>query len=70
LAAGEELSDLQIDLHLSTLKPIHAKWVIKAWGALQEKPEAIKLGWMKAGIKDALDPALADESERIDVIID
>ncbi|ELT89410.1 hypothetical protein CAPTEDRAFT_208943 [Capitella teleta] len=66
LAAGEDLSQLKVDLRLSTLKPVHAKWVITAWKSLNEKLDAILNGWKKVGIASALD--VTDEA--INIIVE
>lgn len=46
-----DLSSLvQPDFRLSVIKPIHAKWVVKALSDVGAKRELIKSGWRKAGI--------------------
>ncbi|ELU06484.1 hypothetical protein CAPTEDRAFT_191083, partial [Capitella teleta] len=44
----------QPDLRLSTLKPLHGQWVVRAWEALRDKPNVLIHGWEEAGIKRAL----------------
>ncbi|ELT92395.1 hypothetical protein CAPTEDRAFT_190870 [Capitella teleta] len=66
LTAGQDPSQLKVNLRLSTLKPVHAKWVMTAWESLYEKPDAILNGWKKAGIASALD--VTDEA--INIIVD
>ena len=36
---------------ISRLKPIHARWMMKAIEQLSIAKETIKLGWRKAGIR-------------------
>jgi hypothetical protein len=45
------------DTRLSTLKPIHARWLVQAVDALSQKPELLIKGFELAGIKDAVDTA-------------
>jgi hypothetical protein len=44
----------QPDLRLSTLKPLHGQWVVRAWEALRDKPNVLIHGCEEAGIKGAL----------------
>ena len=40
----------RVDLKLSTIKPIHAKWMIDVLGNLKGQSDLIKSGFAKAGI--------------------
>ena len=48
----KSLEAIQIDLKLSTLKPLHAGWLVSAFDSI--KSETINLGWQKSGIYDRL----------------
>ena len=56
LAEGIVLEDVQIKLLLSTLKPLHAGWLIDLYNEMtpDKGVEIIKNGWRAAGIADAL----------------
>jgi len=41
---------VKVDLRLSTLKPLHAAWVVRAWEALRASDSVLRNGWEKAGI--------------------
>lgn len=40
----------KVDLKLSVLKPIHARWMIDVYAALGKQPDLVKAGFRKAGI--------------------
>lgn len=46
-----------VDLRLSVLKPMGAKWLINAFAYIQDNPDIIKNGFKEAGITDALSSA-------------
>ena len=48
LESGKSLEAIQIDLKLSTLKPVHTGWLVSVFDSI--KSESIKLGWRKSGI--------------------
>ena len=56
----DEDDEIQVDLRLSTLKPLHAGWVIEAWNQVRDNAECLITGWRKAGIIDALRNAPID----------
>jgi hypothetical protein len=53
-AAFDNGISTQPDLRLSTLKPLHGQWVVRAWEALRDKSNVLIHGWEQAGIKGAL----------------
>jgi hypothetical protein len=58
---GEDADIGQLDAditRLSSLKPIHAGWIVEAWNALASNRDAILTGWTKSGIKGALSPVI------------
>lgn len=48
LKRGKTMQSLNVDLRLSTLKPIHAGWLVKAHQTVRS--ETILQGWEKSGI--------------------
>ncbi|VDI27122.1 Hypothetical predicted protein [Mytilus galloprovincialis] len=55
---AEDLKDSstinKVDLRLSVLKPLHAKWLSKVFHDLKSKKDIILLGWKKSGISDCI----------------
>ena len=56
LDSGNELENIEIKLHLSVLKPLHAKWLLDLYNYLtsQKGQEIIEHGWKSAGVTEAL----------------
>ena len=54
LDSGVVLDDVDVDLRLSVLKPIHATWIVSMCNHLSssEDRQSIAKGWMKAGTSD------------------
>ena len=52
LRDGVELNDIKPDLRTSTLKPLHAHWLIEAISKIPS--DVIVDGFVKAGIKDSI----------------
>ena len=56
LENGQKLKDVEINYHLSVLKPLQAKWLISLYDYL-DSPEGkavVSNGWKKSGIYDAI----------------
>ena len=51
-----ELDDIDVEYHLSVLKPLHAKWLLELYNHMStnEGKEIVANGWKKAGIFDAI----------------
>ncbi len=49
-----DVKDIKVDLTLTNLKPLHARWVIHAFDKMKEDTECLVAGWEKAGIKAAV----------------
>ena len=47
-------TDVKVDVKLSTLKPMHAKWLMELYDKMQSKSNMIIKGFKKAGITDAI----------------
>ena len=59
---GQDLESIMIDFKLSTVKPLLAKWVMKAYNHMTSsigKDICLK-GWKKSGIQEALENGLED----------
>ena len=54
LHKGKELGSIKPDLRTSVIKPIHARWLIKAHATLSSQKDLIFQGFEKAGIKDTI----------------
>ena len=50
LNSGKSVTDINIDLKLSTIKPLHANWVLSAFDTLAGNTDVLKNGWEKTGI--------------------
>ena len=50
LDKGTEIDDININLRLSTIKPIHAKWLIKVIESLRDERDLIQGAFQKAGM--------------------
>ena len=50
LQQGKEVGDINVDLRLSHIKPMHAKWMISVVSSLSAKSELIKEAFQAAGI--------------------
>ena len=48
LSLGTPPENVMIDVKMSTVKPLAAQWIIKAWSEIS--PEIVKLGFEKSGI--------------------
>lgn len=54
---------VKIDLKLSVLKPLHAKWVISFYDFMQNNQEIIVKGWKRSGIVSFLDKPANEKKE-------
>ena len=52
LQNGKPLEDIEVDLRLSVIKPLHAQWLVNMYNFFStlEGKEIILKGWKKAGI--------------------
>ena len=51
---GQLDTNFHVDLKLTTLKPIHARWIVKVFDNIKSKRDVILTGWRKSGILGAL----------------
>lgn len=57
LDSGVALDDVDVDMCLSVLKPIHATWLVSMFNHLSSSEGRISIakGWKKAGISEVID---------------
>ena len=53
---GKTVYEVDVDTHLSRMKPIHARWVIGLYDKLRNSEKMIENGFKAAAITEALDP--------------
>ena len=51
---GIEADKVSVDLRISVLKPLHAKWVTQFYDYMQVNKEIIIKGWKRSGISVSL----------------
>ena len=56
LDSGVVLDDVDVDLRLSVLKPIHETWIVIMYNhfSSSEGRQSIEKGWKKAGVTDVV----------------
>ena len=61
LSLGKKIEDVNIQFHLTVLKPLHAKWLLDFYNHITSEAgsQIILNGWKSAGIYDALEMGLA-----------
>ena len=71
------LGDSRVKLQLTTIKPIHAAWIVDFYNHMitEKRTDVIESGWRAAGITDALikgskDLSSIDPFEHIDPMLD
>ena len=57
LENGENVEDIDVDLRLSAIKPLHAQWLVSMYNFFTSSKgsQIIVKGWKKAGISGLLD---------------
>ena len=57
LDSGTDLQDIEVDFKLTTIKPLHAQWLVNMYNFFtSEKGKQIILkGWKKAGVTGVMD---------------
>ena len=66
---GVVLHNVDVDLRLSVLKPIHATWIVSMYNHLSspEGRQSIAKGWKKAGVTDVVSGSKKLPPEDLDV---
>jgi len=54
MEAGKRPDEIKVDVRISIMKPLHAKWIVKYYDYARNKPELIINGWKESGILDKL----------------
>ena len=73
LSDGKAVEDIKVDLRLSVMKELEAKWIVSCYGYLRANTTTGNNGYKKAGIIDAIQsgPPVADlESDQEDPFAD
>ena len=57
LDEGKDLKEIDVKLQLTTLKPLHAKWMTELYNHMTsgERKRVVLNGWKVAGIRQAID---------------
>ena len=57
LDGGKSVEDVEVDFHLTTIKPLHAQWLVNMYNLFTTTQGAciITKGWKKAGVAGLLD---------------
>ena len=50
LESGKGIETVKVNLAISVIKPLHARWLIQVISALKADPDVIRKGFEKAGI--------------------
>lgn len=68
LDAGKDVKDIDIKLHLTTLKPLHAQWMVDFYNHMTTPKgvDVIMSGWKKAGILAAIEKGALTISGSLD----
>ena len=48
LDAGKQSHEVKVEVKISLIKPLHAKWVTKFYDYIRSKPEIVCKGWEKS----------------------
>ena len=48
--SGERAREIKVDVRLSAVKPLHAKWVVQFYDYIRSKPDIVINGWKKSKI--------------------
>ena len=52
---GVAINDIKVDLRATTVKPLHANWIISAITTLSDKTDTIKKPFERIGIIDCIE---------------
>ena len=55
MSEGKRTDQIKVDVRLSVVKPLHAKWITKYYDYARNHPEIIINGWKKSGITENLE---------------
>jgi len=54
MEAGKRSDQIKVDVCISVVKLLHAKWIVKFYDYTRKKPQLIVNGWRESGIMDRL----------------
>ena len=54
MEAGKQSDEIKVDVHISLVKMLHAKWTAKFYDYVRHKPQLIKNGWRESHIINRL----------------
>ena len=57
---GNQPEDTEVDIKLSVMKPLSARWIISACDYLRTEAGIVRGGFVEAGICEAVDEAESD----------
>ncbi len=69
LNEGREIGKSEIDLRLSLLKPLHSKWLLKAFEKCKALPAALMVGCEKTGILSVYEKIRMEEEDEDELIL-
>ena len=67
---GKQPEDIEVDMKLSVMKPICARWIISAYDYLRTEARIVCGGFVEAGICEAVDEAESDCDSEDDAFAD
>ena len=50
MEAGKRSDQIKVDVRVSVVKPLHAKWIVNYYDYARTKPQLIINGWKESGI--------------------
>ena len=54
MEAGKRPDEIKVDVRISVMKPLHAKWIVKYYDYARNNPDLIINGWKESGIINKL----------------
>ena len=69
LQNGVQPENVNVDMKISTLKRLHAKWITSLHDKMQSRSDIIIKGWKKSGITDILEFGAGSHGDTIDKIL-
>ena len=55
LSESSDIDEVKVDLSLTRMKPLGAKWLTKLYDYMKSKPDIVKNGFKEAGISSILE---------------
>ena len=67
---GKQPEDIEVDMKLSVMKPLSARWIISAYDYLRNEGGVVHGGFVEAGISEAVDRPESDSESEDDPFAD